>query len=279
VRRRLANEAAVAAFSQRWPDLPQAALDDKTPAQVAGDPAYAVRLAAVLLVLEQIAEIESWPVDMNQLRQKLGVALPDPIDPSGIELTSLDPQDWARVEMEKLTDDQLLDLYRQSVLFHARGALRRASLEVLGRASLSERIDMAVVSGSMAQLSDDPEEALAYLRRAREYANKAGSSPARWYLAELPLRLLRGDASEARHIMTLLQSHHIREPGVSEGLYNILLRFGIITPDGRISPQAQAVEAAPESPPDSGQQLWTPDAAAPGEGEKKDSRLWVPGMD
>ena len=278
VRKRLADEAASTAFAQRWPELPQAVLDDKTPAQVAGDPAYRIRLAAVLLVLEQVVEIESWPADVNQLRQALGVAVPPPIDPTQTELSGLEPHDWARVVPAKLTDDQLLDMYRQSALFSARQALRLLSVELLGRASLSERLDMAAVCGGMAQLTNDPDEALVDLRRAREYATKAGSSPARWYLAELPLRLLRGEASEARHIMSVLQSRHIREQGVSEGLYNILVRFGVITPDGRLASAGEP--AAPETAADPGQKLWTPDAAtAPPPGEKRESQLWVPGMD
>ena len=78
----------------------------------------------------------------------------------------------------------------------------------------------------------------------REQAERAGASPARWYLDELPLRLVRGEAAEVRHIMTVLQTRHASEPGVSETLYQILVRFGIITPEGQIAEMPEAAAPA-----------------------------------
>ncbi len=277
VRKRLANEAVQRQFSEKWPALPQSALDDKAPLEASGDPAYRVRLAALLLVLEQIVEVESWPVDVDQLRAQLGVAAVPPIDPKGPDLSALEPQDWARVEPERLTDDQLLNLYRQATIYSARRALRRLGQEVLRRGGLGEQLDLADVCGAMAQLAVDPDEALTYLRRAREHSGKAGKSPAQWYLAELPLRLMRGEGSEVRHILTVLQTRHIREPGVSESLFSILVRFGVVTPDGRLVAEPESVAA--EAAADPGTKLWTPDSTQPASGEKKDSQLWVPGMD
>ena len=182
-----------------------------------------------------------------------------------------------RVEVSKLTDDQLVAMYQQVGVFNARAALLRLSGEVLNRPSLGDRLDFAAVSGNMAHLVDDPEKSLELLRRARQYAGQRNTSPARYFLLELPLRLLRGDVSEARHIMTMLQTHHMSEPGVSEGLYNILVRFGLVTPDGQIAAPEQA--AAADAAAEPGQTIWTPDAAAPAASEKKESQLWVPGMD
>ncbi len=281
VRRQLANEAGKAAFAQRWLDLPQKTLGDQTPNQVAGDPAYRVALAASLLVHEQIAELEGWPADVDQMRRHLSLPVPEPIDPTRTDPDEVEASDWYRIEVEKLSDEQLVALYSRAGMFHARKVLRRTGEELLNRPQLGDQVDMALVSGSLAQITNDPEESLAYLRQARELSEKAGKSPARWYLAELPLRLLRGEVDETRHLMTVLQTRHMKEPGIAEGLYNILLRFGLITPEGR--PASVPEAAAPEAPAQSAQRIWTPGApaapAAPAAAENRESKIWVPGMD
>ena len=91
-----------------------------------------------------------------------------------------------------------------------------------------------------------------------------------------PLRIVRGEQDE---LLARLKPH-MDEPGVSESLYSILARFGLIQPTGRqrhAAPDAERLDltasiaaAAPTGA------VWTADA--PSTGEKKSS-LWLPGMD
>ncbi len=288
VRKQLTGEAVALAFLEKWPSLPLAALDDKTPREVAEDAAYRVRLAAALLVLEQIAEVESWPVDTDRLREQLGIPVRTTIDPTATNVHALQPHQWHLVDAAKLTDEQLLTLYQQASLFSARKAIKRLGTEVLGRDKMGDQLDMAAVAGGLAQLADDSEEALNHLSQARALAEKAGQSPARWYLEELPLRLLHGDTSEVQHIMTVLQSRYIREPGIAEALYNILVRFGIISPEGQMAggpgaagaPGAPGTVGAPGAPSAAAPSPAGQPAAAQGAAEQKpESKLWIPGMD
>jgi hypothetical protein len=94
------------------------------------------------------------------------------------------------------------------------------------------------------------------------------------------VRLLRGEADQATHLISLLQQRYAKEPGVMESLARILVQFGIITPDGR---PAQDVSAAGPAAVEQGvaaeSKIWTPDAPqSPGQ-PKQESKLWVPGMD
>lgn len=278
-RKPLTDQVTRAAFQEKWPELPLTALDDKSPAEVAGDETYKLRLTAALLVLEQLAEVNSWPVDVDQLRERLGIPAPERIDLQQVDVTALRPDQWHLVEPDKLDDEMLTRLYVQAVIYRARRALLRLGEEVLKREHLSDSFDVAAVAGELAQASGDPDVSLKWLARARSLAEQKGGSPARWYLSELPLRLLRGESAEVQHIMTVLQTRHIREPGIAEGLYQILVRFGVITPDGRMAGQeeAAAAPAGPDADPNS--QLWTPDAAQAPAGEKRESKIWVPGMD
>jgi len=279
-RQRLENAKMQQQFLEKWPNLPRRELDDRTPREVASDPAYRVRLSAVLLALEQMNEIRGWPIEVDPLREQLGLPVPEPIVPADEEVASLEPQQWQRVDASQLTDDQLVRLYSHAVLYHAVRAQRKFGQEVLGRESMRDKVDLAAVAGGLSQLASHPKEAYHWLAQARRLAEQAGQSPARWYLTELPLRLYEGDAERIQHIMTVLQTRHMNEPGVSESLYNILLRFGVITPDGQLAQRPdEAPPTAPETAGPEEPKVWTPDAPQGQAGKTQTSKLWVPGMD
>jgi hypothetical protein len=281
-RRRLSAAALQASFSEKWPQLPMTVLDEKTPQEVAGDETYRVRLTAALLVLEQLAEARSWDLDVDRLREQLGMPTDSPIDPGELEDGTVEPHRWHLLQVEKLEDADLVRRFYKAALFQARRATRKLGAELLQREHLTEMVDMSEVAGSMAKLEDNPDLTLQRLADARRWAEKLNKSPARWYLEELPLRLMMGDAARVQHLMELLSTRHNHEPGVSQSLYNILMRFGIITPDGRMVGQAGAAGPAPDDAvpaSDDGPKIWTPDAPASSPAGKKDSKLWVPGMD
>ena len=115
---------------------------------------------------------------------------------------------------------------------------------------------------------------------ARRIVVKRGESPAALLLEELRLRLLMGrDVGECDRLLQQLRANHINEPGVAQALYQLLVEFGIISPDGRPAAKGRAAgetvaeAAAPPEP----SKLWTPDAPAPA--SEKKSALWTPDMD
>jgi hypothetical protein len=280
-RRRISDAAVSRAFTDKWPQLPLAALDDKTPREVADDPAYRLRLKASLLALEQMAELQSWPVDMAQLYTTLGIAQPAILDPTTCDPEAVPPHRLHRVTVGKLTDDQLVVCYQRASLFGGRTALRMLGEEILRRDTdtLRKQLDLASICGDQASLVGDADVALMYLQRAKEYSTRQGTSPAQWYLSELPLQLLRGDGQAAQNAIQVLQTRHMQEPGVAQALMSILVRFGIVTPDGRLASEAAQPAAAPAAPA-APSQVWTPDAtSAAGTAEPKESKLWLPGMD
>ena len=118
------------------------------------------------------------------------------------------------------------------------------------------------------------------LAGVKKTAADAGESPARWLLAELSIRLSQADTSECQKLVQTIQTRYMQEPGVAQGLYEILVSYGIISPEGMPAgprPAAQPqLAAAPVAEPAS--KLWTPDAPAAEAGGEK-SKLWIPGMD
>ena len=79
---------------------------------------------------------------------------------------------------------------------------------------------------------------------ARQDATGEGKSPARWLLAELSLRIGRREGEEANRLMQMLTSRHLREPGVAQQLRDILVAYGIISPDGQPAAARPAEQAA-----------------------------------
>lgn len=274
VRRRILNEMVQRELLRRWPNLPLAALDGKTSRQAMEDPAYHIPVAGVLLALEQLADAQSLPLDVNALRTELGVSIPEPIDPQTVDVQSISPANFARVAADRLGDDELLRLYEQASVFNARRAIVHLSEEILRREGLAGRVDRERLYGGMAEVASDLETAIGYLHKAQDAAIAQKQSPARYLLNELPLQIVSGNAGRANELIDRLQSRYLSEPGISDGLYSILVRFGIITPDGqlRVAPTPEAAE----SPAASSSRLWTPGAPPDAGDEKEPSQLWVP---
>ena len=278
LRRKLSAEASLSAFEEHWSKIPMAELDDKSPEQVADDPAYRVRLAAVLLVLEEMGEIEGWLVDVDVLRQKLCVAVPELIDPEKTDLRQLTPSQWVRVAPEKLTDEDLMAMYRRCSVYDLRNAVLRIGKELLRRDSLREEISRETLCGVLARMCGDAGESLEYLAMARQYAKENGHSPAQWLLHELPIRVMLGEVHEVQRLIGEIERRHFQEPGVAESLYNLLIRLGLISPEqlqGAVDVPAE--EDMPEEEPlSAGQRIWMPGGAEAPPEEKRESKLWVP---
>src|SRR4029079_824588 len=133
----------------------------------------------------------------------------------------------------KLTDEQLVAVYRRAVVTAAPRLLRRIGQEIVSRASLDkhEHVDKGEVYDLLSRMALDANEAIGYLTKAQEIAKAKGRSPARYLLAELPYRLQRGEEQESRRILSLLTTRHAKEPGVQEALLNLLAQLGLVRVD------------------------------------------------
>lgn len=278
VQQELATTFARTAILDRWTSYPLRLLDGKSPREASADAAYRVRLLAAILLLEDMAARHMRGFDFNELRASLGLPTADMIDPSSVDLTRLPLARLARLDFAKLSDDDLLGVYTHSMLARYRPAMVKAATEVVSRTALDGRVDKAEALGVLADNASSADEALLYYGRAAEEAIRAKTSPAQWYLAEIPLRLMRGDVAEFERLIRVLTTKHAAEPGVREALLRIMYSLGLVGPDGRptqrgpeLAPAAATPTAAAAEPG-----IWTPGGETP-EGGK--SSLWLPGME
>ena len=276
----LANQQRRDLLLDRWPEMPQKVFGGKSASQIAGQADQRIKLLAAILLLETATDRVAPGVDFNALRRKLGCDEQKPIDPSQVSLAELPLVRLGRVEVKKLSDEGLVDLYRRADHYRHIAALRKLAHEVIARPELDKQLDKAEVYGLLAQIEPDTKQAIAYLDRARETTEKAGKSTAPWDLAELAMRISSGDVAEADRLLHHIRDQHLREPGVAQALFEILAEAGIIGPDGKPTagpPPSQdaAGLAVPGAAPAESGKLWTPGSDEPTAGKK--SALWTPG--
>jgi tetratricopeptide (TPR) repeat protein len=280
-RRELIAEQRRDVMLNRWPELTLKVLGDKTPREAAADATQQIPTLAAILLLELSNEQNSNDFDFNELRQELKLPTRDPLDPAELDAMSVSLVQIPLVQVEKLSDDDLLTLYRRVVLKYAISSIRRLAEEVLNREGLDERVDKNEAYDLLIRTATDSNDALRHVEDAKKTTAERGESPARWLLAELSVRLSRMETDECQKLVQTIQSRHVNEPGVAQGMYEILVSYGVISQDGTPAgpvPSAPPQVAATAQPAEPASKLWTPDSPEPA-GEEQKSKLWVPGMD
>ena len=297
-RAKLSEEQHHEVVLNKWPTLPLSQFDGKRPIDVAGEPAWRIRLLGSILNLELVTEDHGFNFNFDDLRRKLNLPTNEPIDASSPTFDEQHLFRLHRVLLETCRDSQV------ATIFHLANGnrLRRATLkfgdELMKRSGTAITVeDKLAVHMSRAAYARSRTEVTSHFRAARAEAEAANMSPAPFLFYELENALQTGDAETATQIIQRLQQRHINEPGVRQRLYSLMVQLGIITPDGRptmrpdqgLRPAGAAPAAAAAPAPG---KLWTPGSGAPtpnappapgaggppAGGEQK-SRLILPGMD
>jgi hypothetical protein len=285
-RRKLLDEQRREVVMERWPKLPQRFLDGKSVEEAARDPQYRTKVLAAVLLMELSGDGSGEVVDYNELRAKLGLPAAASIEVSRDALQDLPLARLGRLEVKKLSDDELLFAFQRAQHYRHLSALRKFALEIVARPSLDRpasgqaKIDKSEVYGALAQIEPDSEQALGYLNKARDLAKGAGKSCAPWDIAELTLRMARQELAETQQLLQHIQQSHLREPGVAQAFMHVLVEAGILNPDG--TPVAAPREAGPglvvpgAAPAAGGSAIWTPGSEPAAGGGGKKSAIWTP---
>jgi hypothetical protein len=278
----LLQEQQRAMLLTTWPDCPLAVLDQKSPREVAADEQYRAPLLAAILVMELNSEQAQRPFDYDLLRENLGLPTSAPLEPGSFDLFRVPLMRMTRIQVDKLSNEELLTVFNRAMLKRHSAAVRHFAVEALQR-DLGDNIKVEDIYDALISSSIETDDALRYIDEARQYSLEKGESPARWLLSELSIRLPRMEADTCDQLIQTLQTRHMEEPGIAEGLYRLLVSYGVITPEGQPTTAAGRAGPAPQAvaePAAEVGQIWTPggDAAAPAQSAQK-SKLWVPGMD
>jgi hypothetical protein len=279
-----------------WPETPLSIFGDKSAAEVSGERKFKRKILAAILNLELWSDRQPFDFDFDKLRIKLGLEAIPKIDPNDVEIRALTTTQIRRLELEKLKDEDLKFVFEVLTVRPSGSTLYRICKEILNRDSMSEHVDLIEVHERMADLAKSTDEQLEHLGKARDIAVGNGESPASWLVAELDLRIQRGEADLAKKLITEIQSRYLREPGVAQMFAEVLSKYGLMprTPGG--APGAMSPDAvqnvpvgvgagggqAPAAPaPGAGAAgVWTPDGSAKpaddGNQGGGESKIWVP---
>ncbi|MEX2310275.1 MAG: hypothetical protein WD738_22090 [Pirellulales bacterium] len=276
VRRRLTADERRAAITERWPEMPKSALSGKSPRQAARDPQLRVPLMAAILILEQGSNTDRDADAIAQLRRDLGLPLPEPIEPADQSAASLPLVRVPRLNIDALSDNDLVLLYGRAVLVGANAAIVVLAREAIRRPSLAARIPPADAYRRLVAAETHPDRALALIDEAREGSRSAGESTAAWDLAELELHIRSGNVDEAKLALAQIERDHRDDPDVAAGLYRLLYETGVIPdelPAHGPSFEELPAEAVASEPEPAASRIWTPDSERPSGGK---SPLWTP---
>ena len=124
------------------------------------------------------------------------------------------PVRFVRLMVEKLSDEDLAQVYQRAMFTAARPALRKLAVELLGRKSLEGKFERAAIFGLLAGLETDSNLAVKWLGEARAAAKKAGQ-----YVRSLGYGRVCAAAAAGRRgrefaVAATPANAHGKEPGV-----------------------------------------------------------------
>jgi tetratricopeptide (TPR) repeat protein len=278
---RLAKEQQRKALLERWVELPLSILDGRTPRDASQDEKLRVRVAAAILRLELETEQTASGFDYNELCDALQIPIRPLIDPKDVDLRELPLLRLAWVDVSDLDVDSLCLGFGRAAMKAYRPAVHRFARELIKHDIVDQRFTKEDVFAELIASCPETDEALEHAEAARAMAVEKDDSPARWLLTQLSLRLGRGEPAESRELLQTIQERHIREPGIAQSLHEMLVSYGVITPEGqpRAARDAAASEPAPTAAAAEPKTLWTPDAPQPAQPDAGKSKLWIPGND
>ena len=149
-------------------------LDGLTPGQAAADPKYRIKLLAAIMVLQYYADNLRWSFDFNELRTRLGLPILEPIDAPPGKINQLPLVRLARVSVEKLPDEELVQAFQRAVGYNHRTAVLKFGKEIIDRPAFAERKETTLAYMTLARMEDDLDRALTYIDAGR----KATDEPA-----------------------------------------------------------------------------------------------------
>ncbi len=277
-----AGEYRREAILDRWPHLALGVLGGKTPRQVADaqpDEAQRRKLAATVLTLESLVEAVEGDDAFAELRARLGVPTPEPIDPEQVDIRRVPVNRLDRIEVEKLNDADLALAFGRAMTYQYLPAMRKCAAALVEREHLGATQERRHAIEQVAYVQPDLSKAMDYIELGRQACEAAGQSNVDFDFAELNLHILHGSTENLPKLIDHVHSTHASEKGVNERLMQLLVRIGILNPDGTPGPAAMAAQqraamaraGEPASQAEAGK-LWTPESETGGSGGK----LWTP---
>lgn len=258
-----------------WPEMPLAALGNKTPKQAIGDESARVPLAAWLQQIDMYADRFGLPFDVPAERAKYN--LPAAAVREFSENTSvgtLSVLQFARLPFEKLSDQQLVAAFKRAALIQHKGSLRPLLLTIVDRTSCHEQLDMARVYRFLSDLGSllmETSEAIHWLDRER--SRTVPTAEQFEHELDCDMRELRyrlddpHDSACSNLLRRMWERYGTKVPELRGYVTGIVNHYKVSAPWMTEGETVGAITSGG---------VWTPDAAA--EKPAGENKLWLPGQ-
>jgi hypothetical protein len=211
------------------------------------------------------------------IQGKLGIPAPATIVATN-PLADVPPLRWHRVDMATLDLEELRGLLVTSVDAGFELAAERAARELVARGDATPE-DRWEAYGLLESRAESTVEKLSIIATLREIAATLKADDGMLDVAELRIRLQRGDQAEIMRLLDHLRRDHARDQKVLGALAEVLMEAGIDL--SALAGRAAAMPAGPAAgvpaapAPEPGK-IWTPGGDLPGAGGEKKT-IWTPG--
>lgn len=265
-------------FIAEWPQTPLPELLGKTPREALSQVEGRLRVEALVSEGEATARRPDMNEAWSQIRADLGLSPPAPIE-SPRPLEEVPPLRWHRVVLGKVDLDQLRGLLVTSIDAGFELAAERTAKEILSRSDATPA-DSWQSYGFLEQRATLSNEKLAILAKLRPLAAELKANDGMLDVAELRIRLQRGDQADIMRLLEHIRSQHARDQQVLGAVAEVLMEAGIDLsavaggagmPPGQ--PPGRGVSPGATAPPAEAGKIWTPGGEQAGGGEKK---IWTP---
>lgn len=251
----------------------------------ASDDSKLIERTAVMRIVEHYDAIASKGESILKEVYEIAKLEPlPPLKPSNEEIETVANEDLNRVDASDLNAESLIYLLQRSQQVSATPALRCFAKRLL-EVELNDDQQPAKLLAYMTLInaSNDNDESLRLLEQAKSFAVSKDLSTANLLLSEVSLRLTAGDGAGFQNAIQELSSKYGNQPEVMAQLQQMLMAYGLISPDGSVRQGGPGAGPNPAAAPASeAGKLWTPDsgpAATPAAESGGSGKLWVPGMD
>ena len=279
-----AQRTAVAdRFTAQWPQTALPELLGKTPREAIADKHGRLRVEALVSEGEATSRRREIGAAWTAIRSALGLSTPPSIT-AKMPLEDVPPLRWHRVDMAALDLDQLRGLLVTAIDAGFELAAERAARELISRSDTTPE-DRWEAYGFLESRAESTVEKLSIITTLREIAAMLKANDGMLDVAELRIRLQRGDQADIMRLLDHLRRDHARDQKVLGALAEVLMEAGIdlSTLAGRAGamPPGMAAAGGPAAgpavaPASEAGKIWTPGGEQPGAGGEKKT-IWTPG--
>jgi hypothetical protein len=275
-------------FLEVWPDTELPELLGRTPRAVARDPEGGRRVEALVREGESMSRRRDACDAWAAMRTKLGLPLPPEVV-SDRPLEEVPPLRWHRLDFKRLSLEELRGVFATALDAGFERAAERAAEAIAARPDAAPE-DRWEALGVLEDRADSSVRKLEILAELRGIGRALKANDGMLDVAELRIRLQRGDQNDVVRLLDHLRREHSRDQQVLQALAEVLMEAGIdiggLAGRGGSAPgmaAAGGLAAGASGLPSGGAaaqadagKLWTPGGESAGPpGEKK--VIWTPG--